>query len=452
MFPVTYRSVAFTAVLTLLGSGAASATTVPWSQLPLRVAPNAWARTPSTNRSPASIGRRSATYQAPETFLYSFQNSPDGSEPLGGLVEDRDGSLFGQTSDGGLEGLESAGTVFKLTPTRSGGYTESVIYRFGASGAQDGSAPFSGNPLAEDCTGNLYGATQNGGAYGGGTVYKLTPTKTGYHETILYNFTKGTDGGGPQSTPILDRSGALYGPASFGGVYGEGTVYKLTPTRSGYAFSVLHQFGSVPNDGEEPYGSLALDTRTGDLFGTTVGNSGPFGLTGGTVFKLRPTPSGYVYSIIQQFQGLQGPDGNQPDSSLIIDNAGALYGTTQFGGALGQGNVYKLTPTSTGYVESVLYDFTGGLDGSQPEWPLTADRRGNLYSTANNSGLFGYGTAFELVRTVNGYSEVTLHAFSANEDANPTSGVLLDGDALVGETVGPNQGPRIYGSVYALSL
>jgi uncharacterized repeat protein (TIGR03803 family) len=360
--------------------------------------------------------------------------------------------LFGQTSDGGLEGLESAGTVFKLTPTRSGGYTESVIYRFGASGAQDGSAPFSGNPLAEDCTGNLYGATQNGGAYGGGTVYKLTPTKTGYHETILYNFTKGTDGGGPQSTPILDRSGALYGPASFGGVYGEGTVYKLTPTRSGYAFSVLHQFGSVPNDGEEPYGSLALDTRTGDLFGTTVGNSGPFGLTGGTVFKLRPTPSGYVYSIIQQFQGLQGPDGNQPDSSLIIDNAGALYGTTQFGGALGQGNVYKLTPTSTGYVESVLYDFTGGLDGSQPEWPLTADRRGNLYSTANNSGLFGYGTAFELVRTVNGYSEVTLHAFSANEDANPTSGVLLDGDALVGETVGPNQGPRIYGSVYALSL
>jgi len=234
-------------------------------------------------------------------------------------------------------------------------------------------------------------------------------------------------------------------------VFGNGVIYKLTPTRSGYVFSALHEFGSVPNDGIEPYSSLALDTRTGDLFGTTVGNSGPppFFTPGGTVFKLRPTRSGYVYSIIHRFQG---PDGNGPDGSLIIDNAGALYGTTSFGGTLEQGTVYKLTPTSAGYVESVLYNFTGGLDGSQPERALTADRRGNLYSTANASGAYGYGTAFELVRTANGYSEVTLHAFSANEDANPTSGMLLDGNALIGETVGPNQGPRLNGSVYALSL
>jgi hypothetical protein len=309
----------------------------------------------------------------------------------------------------------------------------------------------------------VYGTGQ--GYFGPGTVYKLTPTTTGYQETILYRFpSSGFEaplGGDPQANPILDRSGALYGTTYLGGSGYVGVVYKLTPTKSGYTFSQLHVFqaSSNLNDGYEPYGGLTLDPRTGDLYGTTSGYGNVFGSNPatGAVFKLHPTASGYVYSIIHIFQG---PDGGTPSSNLIMDRFGALYGTAYNGGASfgastcrgGCGAVFKLTPTRTGYVESLLYSFTGGLDGGNPLYSLVADRRGDLYSTTNIGGQYGNGTVFELARTSNGYREVTLHEFTTTYDGYTGSGVLLDRGYLLGETYFANEPAYENGTIYALKI
>jgi uncharacterized repeat protein (TIGR03803 family) len=458
MFPTLYSRTSTAALLMLLGSSAASATSVVWSPPSLRAGPG-WARTAS-----------SASDQAPETILYGFKNFPDGSSPSGQLIADKDGSLYGTTQEGGLvfptgnvEDGGGGGTVFKLT-SKGTGYTESVIYRFGASGIQDGYFPWIGSALAMDGTGALYGTTSLGGrVFGYGTVYKLTPTASGYKETILHTF-QGPDGAGPASNPILDQSGALYGTTysgpSLGSAYDAGVVYKLTPSKSGYAFSILHRFGSAgSNDGSEPYGALLLDAKTGNLYGTTEYGGTTHNLANGgygTVFRLSPTASGYRYTIINNFHG---SDGAWPLASLIMDSAGALYGTASSGGLSSFGVVYKLTPASTGYVETVLYKFTGGLDGSAPASPLVADRSGTLYSTTSVGGQYGGvffgGTVFELVRTQSGYREVTLHAFNPKTDGyeegpGNTCGVLLEGNYLLGETWGASE--TTLGNIFSLEI
>jgi hypothetical protein len=226
--------------------------------------------------------------------------------------------LYGTTQEGGLDFQEEppgAGTVFKLTPSRSGGYIESVIYRFGASGADDAWFPYTGG-LTIDHKGALYGSTRDGGLLTGspyeigfGTIFKLTPTPKGYSETILYKFQGLSDGANPAAPPIFDRFGALYGTSA-------STVYKLTPAGSGYKFSVLYGFGASPSYIDS---NLALDERTGDLFGTASEGSNNYGL----VFKLHPTASGYVYTSLHEFHG---PDGMAPVAGLLMDRSGGLMG------------------------------------------------------------------------------------------------------------------------------
>jgi len=482
MFSSLYSKPTGTAVLLmLLCSAAAPAATVPWSSRPLRVVPDVLAGAASTSLRPASSRGGFTSDQAPETILYGFKNIPDGGFPSGQLIEDKDGSLYGTTQVGGLVyptgniygSYTGGGTVFKLTRTGSA-YTESVIYRFGASGVQDGYFPWIGSALAIDRTGALYGTNAYGGrVFGSGTVYKLTPTASGYEETILHTF-QGPDGASPTSNPVLDQSGALYGTAIYGpelsSALDTGVVYKLTPTKSGYTFSILHRFGSAgPNDGNQPWGGLLLDGKTGDLYGTTLygGTTHNSQFGDGTVFRLSPTASGYRYTIIHNFQG---SDGAWPYASLIMDSAGGLYGTASSGGLSSSkcsanggtcGVVYKLTPASSGYVETVLYEFTGGSDGSDPARPLVADGSGTLYSTTSSGGQYGTGfddeeggTVFELVRTQSGYREVTLHEFNPNADgfelgAGNTCGVLLDGDYLFGEMWGA---PNSSGNIFSLKI
>jgi uncharacterized repeat protein (TIGR03803 family) len=410
--------------------------------------------------------------QAPETILYAFKGMPDGQYPGGQLIEDQDGSLYGTTVLGGLANISAGGqgTVFKLT-RKGRGFAESVLYRFGASGPTDGIQPIGGNALAMDRRGALYGVTNQGGyegnaacAYVGcGIVYKLTPTPNGYAETILHSF-DGADGNGPVSNPILDQSGALYGTTWLGQPVGSpsyysGVVYKLTPTRSGYSFSILHQFGtSGENDGQKPWGPLLRDEKTGDLYGTTI-SGGSY--QAGTVFRLRPTASGYSYKIIYTFNGV---DEAYPEAGLIMDSTGAFYGTTTQGGPSSSlcvynsgscGVVFKLTPTSGGYKVSVLHYFNGA-DGYYPTASLVADRCGNLYSTTSSGGKYSGGNVFELVRTPSRYREVTLHDFNPNTDgAGGGNGLLLEGNYLLGETLGtvggPN-GPNINGNIFALKI
>jgi len=202
-------------------------------------------------------------------------------------------------------------------------------------------------------------------------------------EQVLYNFKAGNDGGSPQGTLIADRSGALYGTTTFGG------------------------------------------------------GTGCFGGCG-TVFKLAKSGSTYTESILYRFTG--GTDGDGPGSGVIADASGALYGTTEYGGdSAGDGIVFKLTPSGSDYVESVLYRFKGGMDGNGPLAGLTMDRAGNLYgatllggnSSACGSG--GCGTIFELRRSASVYTERVLYRFQSGSDgATPGSPPTFIGRDMYG--------------------
>jgi uncharacterized repeat protein (TIGR03803 family) len=300
-----------------------------------------------------------------ETVLYSFAGSPtDGADPFAGLVMDRTGNLYGAAERGGAYGY---GTVFKLSPSGH----ETVLHSFGA--GTDGQSPYAG--LIMDNAGNLYGTTEGGGAYGYGTVFKLDSKGK---ETVLYSFGAGSDGEYPEASLLMDGAGNLYSTTALGGAYGNGTVFKLSP--SGDETVLLSFTGS---DGDLPQAGLAVD-RAGNLYGTTVfGGAYDFG----TVFKL--SPSGKETVLLN----FTGSDGQYPEASLVTDGAGNLYSTTSLGGAYGFGTVFKLSPSGN---ETVLHSFAGNPDGYSPYDNLVIDTAGNLYGTTYTGGAYGYGAVFKL--------------------------------------------------------
>jgi uncharacterized repeat protein (TIGR03803 family) len=233
-----------------------------------------------------------------------------------------------------------AGLVFKLDKTGH----ESLVYNF--TGGADGSGPT--GVLIHDSAGNLYGVTTGGGSAGGGVVFKVD--KSG-QETVLYNFTGGSDGGSPSGGVIRDSAGNLYGTTCCGGSAGVGVVYKIDTTGQE---SVLYSF-TGGTDGAYPSGVLTLDTA-GNLYGTTFGAGGP--AWGGTVFKVDVAGN---FTVLYTFNC--AADGCNPGAGLTQDSAGNFYGTTVYGGSAFAGNVFKL---DTGGNETSLYAFTGGADGGYP--------------------------------------------------------------------------------------
>jgi uncharacterized repeat protein (TIGR03803 family) len=297
-----------------------------------------------------------------ETVLYSFTNSPDGSQPHAGLVMDEAGNLYGTTISGGSS---DAGTVFEVDTSGN----ETVLHSF--TNSPDGAAPVAG--LVRDWKGNLYGTTPYGGdlacdpPYGCGTVFKLGPTGK---ETVLYSFTNSPDGAVPEAGLVMDEAGNLYGTTVSGGSSCCGTVFKVAPTGKE---TVLHSFSF--SDGSAPSAGLVRDWK-GNLYGTTVegGSSGV-----GTVFIMDPTGK---ETVLYSFAG--GTAGAYPYGALVRDWNGNLYGTTFYGGDLacsapyGCGTVFKLGPTGK---ETVLHSFTGSSDGLFPFAGLVMDEAGNLYGT-----------------------------------------------------------------------
>jgi uncharacterized repeat protein (TIGR03803 family) len=349
-----------------------------------------------------------------ETIIHTFQGGADGANPFAGLIAGKRGVLYGDSLYGGDAAQCSigCGTVFELDPNGSG-FGERVLYAF--LGGTDGAIP-EGN-LLMDKSGALYGTTGQGGTGGSpciggcGTVFKLTPSGSGYTESVLYSFQGGSDGLGPQASLIGDSAGALYGTTSGGGgaaacPRGCGTVFKLTPSGSTYSESVLYRFQGGVSDGKFP--RCALLAKKGTLYGVTP-EGGPKGRGNGfgTVFELTPSRSGYAERVLYYFKG--GGDGAFPtdEGGLYADKAGALYGTTEEGGGAtgckgGCGTVFKLTPSASSYSESVAYPFQGGQDGADPNGSVIADKFGTLYGTTNLGGgatacKHGCGTVFKLM-------------------------------------------------------
>jgi len=297
--------------------------------------------------------------------------------------------------------------------------TEQVLYSF--HGTPDASIATSN--LISDDAGNLYGTTARGGIsdgyYGNGTVFKLSPASGHWRETILYKFTGGSDGKYPSSGLIRDSAGNFYGTTSQGGSSscGCGVVFKLDPSGTETA---LYSF--TQTDGEYPSGGLIFDAH-GDFFGTTS-NGGAYG--NGVVFELiANSDDTWTETVLYSFTNNSG-DGANPETGVVMDNAGNLYGTTESGGNNpGDGIVFELKHSGSSWTESILYSFTGGADGSRPFDGLTI-HGSRLYGTTIAGGS-GEGVVFELQSGSSGWTETVIYAFKGHPDgASPEAGVIFD--------------------------
>jgi uncharacterized repeat protein (TIGR03803 family) len=355
---------------------------------------------------------------ANEVVLYNFGGGADGDQPVGGVVSDLAGNLYGTTYYGGTHGN---GVVYKLDT--AGQYT--VLHTF--VDRAHGGNPFAG--VVRDPAGNLYGTTLYGGPANAGVVYKVDAAG---QYSVLHGFARGTDGGLPYAGLTLGPFGSLYGTASSGGVTnsacptGCGVVFTLDAAGQ---FTVLHSFTGA--DGDEPHAGVILDP-VGNIYGTTYegGASG-----GGVVYEL--DPSGQM-TVLYNFTG--GADGGQPSAGVIHDSDGNLFGTTFGGGTAYYGTVYKLDPAGH---ETVLHSFPGGGQGRQPAAGVIQDPAGNLYGTTPRAGADGCGVVYKLDTTGN---YTVLYSFNCGSDGRqPDASVIRD-------SAGNLYGTTIAGGKYAFGV
>ena len=372
--------------------------------------------------------------------LHKFSNDRehlDGTSPYGGLIFDTAGNIYGTTAWGWGDPCywHGCGTAFRLTPNENGSWTETIILNYDFLNTDPGSWPMAG--LVLDASGNLYGTTA-GDYQCCGRVIAGSPNLDGsWSWRELHSFT-GPEGARPYAGLIWDESGKLYGTTTEGGAYGYGVVFELTPNPDGsWTESVLYTFSSG-KDGANPYAGLVFDS-TGSLYGTTAGggSAGCGGPGCGIVYKLTSSGSNWKETVLHRFSG--GKDGANPYAGLIFDGTGNLYGTTNGGGSYGYGIVFNLTPNPNGsWKEKVLHHFTGGKDGANPYAAVALDPTGNLYGTTWNGGSHGYGTVFRLALGLDGkWREHVLHAFAGKPGKNPYAGVTLDS---VGKIYGTTAG------------
>jgi uncharacterized repeat protein (TIGR03803 family) len=327
-------------------------------------------------------------------ILHSFNNNNiDGFNPDASLIFDGSGNLYGTTNSGGSY---EYGIAFELSPTGSGAWTEKVLHNFGSDTSSDGWFPAAG--LVFDASGNLYGTTAAGGTHAGGVVFELTPGAGGdWKETTLHSFLDDapTDGFFPLSGLTIDASGNLYGTTFQGGTYGVGTVFELTPGTDGtWTESVLFNFGTSEIPEGSPYAGVILDA-SGNLYGT-IYNGGVH--NDGAVFELSPGAGGvWTETYLHSFAS-GGKDGFNPQGGVVFDAAGNLYGTTFNGGAYTYGIAFELTPkVGGGWTEKPLHSFNdNGKDGYNPSAGLIFGLNGKLYGTTGVGGAFGGGTVFEI--------------------------------------------------------
>jgi uncharacterized repeat protein (TIGR03803 family) len=355
-----------------------------------------------------------------ETTLHAFTNGSDGGAPDAGLISDSNGNLYGTALDGGAYGY---GTVYKLTHSASG-WTETVLYNFGG-GTGDGAFPE--YDLAFDAAGNLYGTTAEGGidwnTGGWGTVFELTPSGSVWTERVLHFFASGNR---PSSGLIIDTAGDMFGEIGGSAAGAGGSIYRMKNASTGWKFRTLFKFDGTDN-GNYPNGGLILD-GAGNLYGMT-NNEGA--VCCGTVFEVKHGANDtWTQRILYSFAS--GTDGGFPNAPLVSNGPGKLYGTTSTGGDLSCGNggcgvVFELSLSGGIWTETVLHSFTDSPDGNNSSAGMTFDKAGNLFGTTVIGGADGYGSVFKLMpQSAGGWKETILYSFTnGNDGAYPSNALLL---------------------------
>jgi len=308
--------------------------------------------------------------------IYTFTPESDGGDPYAGVLFGPDGLLYGTTNNGG--------TVFTLQPPATfppsflTPWTINWLYSFPLH--KDDPV----GDVVFDSAGNIYGVTATGGGdgcfnkQGCGTVYELTRSGGGgWLKTTLYTFQGGADGAYPNGV-IFDSAGNLIGTTVNGGANDAGVIFQLTRSGSGWSESVLHDFDCHGNDGCGPDAGLISDA-SGNLYGSTFSSSG----YSGVIFEFSPSSGGWTYNKLAQIppQYEMGPT-----APLTMDSAGNLYGTIGTRDTNLPGAVFKLTRGSGGWTFTSLHDFTGGEDGDAPSSTVAIGANGNLYGTATYGG------------------------------------------------------------------
>jgi uncharacterized repeat protein (TIGR03803 family) len=318
-----------------------------------------------------------------QTVVYSFGGpGGDAANPLAGLVVGADGNFYGVSARGGAN--QDRGAFFRVTP--AGG--EAVLHSFGGS-RDDAVAPDA--PLVQGLDGNFYGTSTTGGAYGAGTIYRVTPDGV---ETVLLSFSgsASSDPSGPSGGLVQGADGYFYGTTRAGGEHGVGTVFSLSPAG---ALSTLYSFGASDTDGNAPRFGV-IQGSDGNFYGTTSlgGTSGS-----GTVFRL--TYSG-IATVLHSF-GSSDADGTNPGSGLVQGSDGKLYGVTRTGGFNGEGTVFSLAADGA---QTVLYSFgSTPTDAVSPAGPVLLSADGSIYGISHTgeidaavSDSQGPGTVYRISR------------------------------------------------------
>ncbi len=378
--------------------------------------------------------------------LYKFKGGTDGNQPIAGVAFDNAGNLYGTTQVGGSFGH---GTVFQLEPSTSGGWKKTMLHSFTGKG---GSNPY--GDLIMDAQGSLYGTTIFGGkgacnGRGCGVAFELKRSANGSWKEKVLSYFSGNVGVNPAGGLIVDETGSLYGTTTdWSYSYtGPGTVFKLIPNSDGsWKKSTLHTFDNT--DGYNPSAGLSFDPA-GNLYSTTDYGGVP---GEGVVFQLTPNSDGtWTESVLYSFTG--GSDGWRPQGRPVRDSAGNLYGVTTFGGQTGCGVVWELTPNSDGsWTESTTHTFTGGNDGCNP-WgtSLVLDGAGTLYGTTYAGGLKDYGVVFKLTPDSNGtWKETLIHTFVDSPGCNSFSSLMFDATGNLYGTTG-GDGTTTFGSVFEIT-
>jgi uncharacterized repeat protein (TIGR03803 family) len=410
-----------------------------------------------------------------EKLLHVFNGRQSNTpyQPMGNLVFDAAGNLYGTAAEGAgtkteICGEFGCGAVYEMSPKADGSWQTKILYRFLPT-LTTGYYPVAGVIL--DAAGNLYSTAEYGGAgttcgilTGFGIVYELSPAADGsWTYKILHSFgteSNCADGAFPEGALVFDAAGNLYGTTEAGGANYVGTVFKLSPNADGgWTETVLHSFNNY--DGSYPRSTLIFDSA-GNLYGTTSSGS-PENL-GGTVFELSPASNGtWNETALYRFKTL-GSGGYHPVGGVIFDAAGNLYGTDLLGGTgkgfcdAGCGTVFELMPTGSGaWTRKTLHTFSdNGVDGYAPYAGLTFDSSGNLFGTASLGGPsnlnceFGCGVLYELQPSADGeWTEKLLHQFGSYEydGTIPMAGVILDSAGnLYGTT--SDGGRKLGGTVF----
>ncbi len=319
-----------------------------------------------------------------EKVLYSFAGGVDGESP-NSIYRDGSGNIWGY---GGSSNAAPAGTLWKLTPNGNS-WSFAVAYAF--TGGSNASSP--AGSIVITSSGVVYGASLGGGTHGDGTVFQLTPGQSGYTETDIHDFAgSSADGSYPQGGVSMTPSGEIVGTTVFGGPHNGGVVFALVPSGQTFAYSIPYFFNKRGTDTDlyNPE-SAPISDANGNLYGTA---SQVFG----GIYKLAPGNGGaYTYKILIKFKKAK-KYGEQPDGAPIMDASGNFFGTTVGGGASSKGAVFKVAPNGTTYAETLLHSF-GGSDGNRPDiFGLYEDANGVFYGMTQTGGSNNYGAIYSITQ------------------------------------------------------